>query len=271
MSFFIFMKRIDLVGKKFGRLTVIEPIGFIKHHFRWRCICDCGKEVNVSSQGLREGRSLSCGCYRLERIKEVNSTQKGNSRNENKETYHTWVSMIGRCVKKNHKAYKYYGGRGIKVCDRWLGKDGFSNFLEDVGKRPSHLFSLDRFPDNNGNYEKNNCRWATRVQQQHNLRSNKWYEHEGKIMIAEDWCKELGISTGCLRKRMKKTTKTFTEIYHELKPSNNLKNEVVLNIFKEKGSNREIAEKYNTSQRIVCDIKRGWTWRNVTGKEYIPR
>src|SRR6185312_5717144 len=118
MSLFYFMKRIDLVGKKFSRLTVIEPIGFIKHHFRWKCICDCGKEAIVSSQSLREGRSKSCGCYQIDRVKEINSSQGGNSRNENRSTYYAWVSMRGRCYNKNHPSYKDYGGRGIRVCDR---------------------------------------------------------------------------------------------------------------------------------------------------------
>ena len=272
MSIFYFMrKRIELTGERFGRLTVIEVVGFINHHLRWKCICDCGKETEVSSQGLREGKSLSCGCYRLERIKEANSTQGGNSRNENKATYYAWVAMIDRCHNEKHKSYPDYGGRGVIVCDRWRGENGFANFFEDMGRKPSPELSLDRYPNNDtGIYELTNCQWRTRKQQQRNRRNNVWYEHDGRKMVAEDWCKELGVSTGCLRKRMKHTGKTFTEIYHEIRPSNNLKKNMVLKIFNTDGTPKEISEKFKVSASIVRDIKRGYTWSNITGKMYIP-
>lgn len=184
------MKRIDLTGQKFGRLTVIEVSHFERHHLRWKCLCECGNTAIVTTNGLRSGKSNSCGCYMIDRIKETNSKQGGHSANENKATYTSWRSAISRCYNKNHPKYKDYGARGIIMCDRWL--NSFENFLADMGRKPENK-TIDRFPDNNGIYELSNCRWATIWEQQKNLRSNVWYEHDGKRMIMADWIRELGI------------------------------------------------------------------------------
>lgn len=110
-------------------------------------------------------------------------------------TYRVWLKMRERCISPNAVGYKDYGGRGIKICERWLGKDGFSSFLLDMGERPSHKHSLDRI-NNEGNYEANNCRWATRTEQNRNSRNNINITYDGFTMCITAWAEYFGIRKG---------------------------------------------------------------------------
>lgn len=165
---------IDLRGQRFGRLIVIERTGSDAHgNARWRCRCECGTHKGYSTQALRCKRGArSCGCLsrELSRARAIarnlrhGASRKGATWPE----YAAWAGMKSRCLNPNDAAFKYYGGRGIKVCERWI--DSFDNFLADMGRRPSPDLSIDRFPDNDGNYEPGNCRWATWSQQMRNRR-----------------------------------------------------------------------------------------------------
>ncbi len=155
---------IDLTGKKFGRLTVVERIENDKYkNVRFKCICDCGKYKNVNRNALATGRTSSCGCYN----KEASSKRAKTHGNSKSPVYTAIINIIGRCENPKNPEYKNYGGRGITVCDRWRTNPGL--FVEDMGERPSPNHSIDRI-DVNGNYEPSNCRWATLSEQGHNKR-----------------------------------------------------------------------------------------------------
>lgn len=157
---------IDLTGMRFGRLIVIERIQSHSPHAVWRCKCDCGQERNVIGQNLRRHVQKSCGCLDLERKTIHGAARRGTTTGE----YTSWKAMIQRCTNPNRTGYELYGGRGIKVCDRWL--HSFENFLVDMGERPSPRHSIER-EDVNGDYISDNCHWATMSEQMANQRLRK--------------------------------------------------------------------------------------------------
>lgn len=159
------MKFIDLIGQRFEKLIVLKFDKIISKSIYWLCECDCGKIKSIRGSHLKQGKIRSCGCLR----KIGNRLKHGHDRKGNQsKTYRAWYHMKERCGNLNCKEYKYYGGRGICVCERWLQ---FDNFLKDVGEIPKGL-TLDRI-NNEGNYEPNNFRLATMKQQANNRRNSK--------------------------------------------------------------------------------------------------
>lgn len=123
-------------------------------------------------------------------------------------THISWKQMHGRCRNPKTKSWADYGGRGIRVCERWSGRDGFTNFLADLGARPSLSHTIDRI-DNDGHYEPGNCRWSVRVEQNRNRRSNAWIEHNGERKTIAEWAESAPVSPQLLRTRLVRYGWTF--------------------------------------------------------------
>jgi hypothetical protein len=147
--------KINLTGRRFGRLVALRYSDKNDGRKAWVCQCDCGTTKEIRGANLRSGHTTSCGCYVAERLAEgLAGVRHGMS---DSPTHTSWSAMLGRCNNPNDPSYHRYGGVGIKVCDRW---HVFKNFFEDMGVRPAGK-TLDRFPNKRGNYEPGNCRWAT--------------------------------------------------------------------------------------------------------------
>jgi hypothetical protein len=164
-------KFIDLSGQKFNHILVIERVPRERGSTgatKWKCVCDCGKNLVITGYELKIGHTKSCGCMKVERIRLLNKKNYEEGFQKTSE-YQSWKAMIHRCNNPNYRYYHEYGGRGISVCDRWRD---FGLFLEDMGSKPSPKHSIDRI-DVNGNYEPGNCRWATSEEQTRNSRVRK--------------------------------------------------------------------------------------------------
>jgi len=178
----------DLIGEPFGRLSVLSDSGLRASNggVIWRCLCSCSNIINVAAGDLTKGTTKSCGCLQKELVRE-RAIELGKSRTTHGASYtpeyRVWNGMIQRCNNTNEYSYKNYGGRGITVCDRWL--HSFENFYADMGSRPSDNHTIERRV-NDGNYESNNCYWATKIEQANNRRSNHFVTYKGiKYTITE--------------------------------------------------------------------------------------
>ena len=184
------MRVIEMTGRRFGRLVVIgrHPETRVKDT-AWLCQCDCGNTKIASGRLMRTGSCRSCGCLRLS-----NNTRRTHGLSDTEE-HKIWMGIRRRCLNPNDKLFRLYGGRGVTVCERWLqgsdGKAGFACFLDDMGKRPSKQHSVDRI-DCNGNYEPDNCRWATMKEQSNNRRNNVLLTFDGRTQTVAQWAREWG-------------------------------------------------------------------------------
>lgn len=191
------MKKIDITGQRFGRLTVIKPVESKNKLTRWLCMCSCGKQVIVATRSLRRGDTRSCGCLHTEISKMLHLTHgKTNTRLHN-----IWSGMKERCYNQNCEKYHLYGGRGVSICDEW--KNSFETFYSwAITNGYKEGLSIDRI-DNQKGYFPENCRWLTQAEQMRNTTVNHWLTCNGKTMVLMDWAKELNLSETTILKRLK--------------------------------------------------------------------
>ena len=199
------MKRKDITGQKFNKLTVISYAYTVKgngrnYHTFYNCICDCGKSCIVEGAKLRNGHTQSCGCYRHERQIEANTKHKGRY----SRLYIVWCNMKGRCYNPNDKRYNSYGARGIIVCDEWKNDfNAFQKWAESAGYRPDAKrgeCTIDRI-DNNKGYCPENCRWVNNQTQANNKSNNIILTYNGKSQTVSQWARELNVDSETLRHR----------------------------------------------------------------------
>jgi hypothetical protein len=182
----------QLVGERFGLLLVVEAAGFAKGRALWRCACDCGAIVVKVGNLLQQGKTKSCGCGKAALVSAAKRTH-GQAGGKKTSIYQRWAGMKRRCGDPNCVEWHNYGGRGIKICDRW--RDSFEAFYADVGDPPGPGLSLDRI-DNDGNYEPGNVRWATRSEQSKNGRFDKVQGvRNGRAKLTEDDVRFIRAST----------------------------------------------------------------------------
>jgi len=205
-------QKIDMTGSRFHRWTVIrEVLGRGRPY--WLCECECGNRRAIDGNSLRKGTSKSCGCFKVERTKQILS-KHGRSGSR---VYNIWADMKTRCYNSKSKNWKHYGHRGISVCQKW--QDSFEAFLADVGEPPSPKHSIDRI-NNNGDYEPGNVRWATQRQQHLNRRVTITLTYRGVTRPLYEWAEIIGMSPKILANRRHKgwSDKQIIETDYPAKP-----------------------------------------------------
>ena len=191
------MPYIDITGKRFGRYTVLRYAGNDKHGCAlWDCRCDCGNVKTVVGSSLRKGVVISCGCYHRDKVTEMKTTH-GQSKTR---LFHVWQQMKRRCNNPHHKAYGYYGGKGIKLCHEWENDfQAFSAWARSNGYDDS--LTIDRINPDKG-YEPSNCKWSTRQEQQSHLSNCRIFEINGVSHPLNTWCKIYNKPHETVRKRL---------------------------------------------------------------------
>jgi hypothetical protein len=194
----------DVEGMRFGITTATEYLGKKGIQSYWGYRCDCGNTGSTSLPNLKLKKS--CGCLHKKSLAERRTSHGETKHGRRSAEWSAWSAINGRCLRASDPAFKYYGGRGIEVCDRWRNGDGakggFECFLEDMGRRPSPEHSIDRFPNNDGNYEPGNCRWATQIEQQRNRSGCHWVSWNGETITLQEACDRSCLSSLAVHARL---------------------------------------------------------------------
>lgn len=186
-------KLVDLVGQRFGRLTVIKRIENKNGHPCWLCLCDCGNGKYVSGDNLRNSSTKSCGCLK----EEGNNLKHGKCHDR---IYGIYKAMIARCEKEYSSVYGYYGKRGISVCQEW--KNCFETFYEwSINNGYKEKLTIDRI-DTNGDYCPKNCRWVTMKEQNYNRRTSHRFNIDGVVYGMREFSNKIGLSEQLIQSRL---------------------------------------------------------------------
>lgn len=192
-------KIIDMTGERCGRLIVLGFHGISKERrAEWDCVCDCGNFVVVQGKYLRNGDTLSCGCYNRDRIAKIGKEHKTHGMTGTR-LYNIWSSMRKRCLSETHESYPRYGGRGIKICEEWGSFEKFLKWALENGY--SENKSIDRINNDDGYYPEN-CRWTDMKTQSRNRSSNKRISYKGQTHCIAEWAEILGLETSTLWRRL---------------------------------------------------------------------
>lgn len=186
-------------GQKISRLTLLKQLPAPKGR-SWECLCDCGNKLKVKESYIRDGSVKSCGCLAKEyrTIGNVIHNLCGTRINK------IYQGMKNRCYLNKSISYKNYGGRGIKICDEWLGENGLINFYNwALSNGYNDSLTIDRI-NNDGNYEPSNCRWVTPLEQQNNTRINRWFEYNGEKLTLSQISRKYNINISTLSHRLRK-------------------------------------------------------------------
>jgi len=205
----------EIIGNKYGRLVVLNQENSIKGHKMVKCICECGNYTIIRASALTSKNTFSCGCLNIE-TRPISLAKghniRANGAINNKDEYRCYQHMKSRCYTPTDAKYKNYGARGIIVCERWLNTNGFKNFLLDMGKRPSKSHSIER-DKINGNYEPNNCRWATNQIQSRNKTTTIRLHFNNIEYCQSDFAELCNVTDHSIEYHLKKG-KTPTEIFN---------------------------------------------------------
>lgn len=189
----------NLVGRVFGRITVVSLSHSDRGKRFWRCRCACGAEKITRTQYLMAGKVQSCGCLRRDVTRRRVTTHGATAAATRRREYGIWNGMNQRCTNPNIDRFSCYGGRGIHVCEEW--RTSFERFFADLGPSPSRTHSLERI-DNDGHYEPGNVRWATKTEQSRNTRRNVPLTLNGETLLLTEWAKRLGTGHKTLSGRL---------------------------------------------------------------------
>lgn len=189
---------IDMTNRRFGRFVALKFVEVKNESARWLCLCDCGVEKVVLGSALRSGHTRSCGCLHRKIVAEQGAARRRTHGLSKIPEYRTWCSIKARCYNPKHRVYKYYGGKGIVMCETWV--QSFEKFFADMGLKPTPKHSIER-KNSKLNYTPDNCIWATQKEQVNNTCANVVLEWRGIRLNLTQWSEKTGISFAALHHR----------------------------------------------------------------------